>query len=399
VQPETVATLAQLVHVDADLARQLQDGLDDASLQAVLAASPNGQLANGTIKLTQLSDVMPERVQWLWRGRVALAKPTLVEGDPGLGKSLLTVEVAARVSTGRGMPDGLGSDLEGPRGVVLLSAEDGVADTIVPRLLAAGGDPSRVFVLEEVVDGADVRPPLVTDLAAIEHALAEADGALLVIDPLVAHLPPDVNANVDADVRRVLRPLSLLVQQRGAALLMVRHLNKDRSKSALYRGGGSIGFAGAARTVLVVGKHPADGTDTRRVLVPSKTNLAKRQAGLVFEIVADTDESPPHLRWEREPLDITADELLSPTGADQPAPEGSSMADAISFWHEVLKDGPQPSETVRFEAKAAGIAWRTLDRAKSAAGVKSKKDGEPLREGGTVRSWRYHLTPESDGSA
>lgn len=137
-----------------------------------------------------LKDVEPEDVAWLWPGRIPLGKLTLLEGDPGLGKSLIALDIAARVSSGAPMPDGTKSDLGGPAGVVLLPAEDGLADTVRPRLEAAGADLARVACVVFVPEGGDERPPLVTDIARIREAVEQVNARLVIVDPITAFMTP-----------------------------------------------------------------------------------------------------------------------------------------------------------------------------------------------------------------
>lgn len=229
--------------------------------------------------ITRLSDVTPSAMRWLWPGRVPFGKVTVLDGDPGLGKSLLSLDLAARTSTARPMPDGAFSDLSDPAGVVILSAEDDLSDTIRPRLEAAGADLSRIVALTAAHDTADTRLPMLSDLDAIRQAIVQVSAKLLIVDPLMAYLPGKVDSHRDQDIRRSLAPLASLAAETGVAVLVIRHLNKTEGKNALYRGGGSIGIIGAARSGLLVAKDPDDPDGERRILVPTKSNLAKLPPG------------------------------------------------------------------------------------------------------------------------
>ena len=191
-------------------------------------------------------------MKWLWPGRIPFGKITVLDGDPGTGKSLITIDLAARASRGLAMPDDTRSDLGGPCGVLFLSAEDDPADTIRPRLDAANADVARVRILTGVRVRNGQRMPTVLDLHAIEVAVAETAAKFVVIDPLMAHLAA-TDSHRDQDVRGVLAPLAALAARHGVALLVVRHLNKSGRGHPLYRGGGSIGIVGAARSALLVG--------------------------------------------------------------------------------------------------------------------------------------------------
>src|SRR5918997_1507363 len=169
-----------------------------------------------------LSEVEPEQVEWLWPGRLPLGKLAVLDGDPGLGKSALTLDLAARVSGGQELPDG---GRCGPAGVVLLSAEDGLEDTIRPRLDAAGADTGGIVALSMIGVGtrAERLVSLTQDLDAVEAALGRGGAALVVIDPLMAFLTGKTDSHKDQDVRRGLAPLAALAERKGAAVLLVRH--------------------------------------------------------------------------------------------------------------------------------------------------------------------------------
>lgn len=226
------------------------------------------QPASGTLTLTRISDVKTQPIKWLWRGRIPLGKVTVFDGDPGLGKSLLSADLAARVSCNRPMPDGSKSDLAGPAGVVLLSAEDDPSDTIRPRLEVVGADLERIVLLQGVKENDEERMPSLADIALLKQAIATADAKLVVIDPLMAYLLGDVNSYKDQDIRRALAPLAALAAELNVAIVVIRHLNKSSSSNPLYRGGGSIGIIGAARSGLLVAKDPED--EDRRILAITK---------------------------------------------------------------------------------------------------------------------------------
>ena len=238
----------------------------------VAVEASTGVEARGRVMLIRVSDVQPERVSWLWPGYIPAGKITLLDGDPGLGKSNLTLDLAARVTRGNAMPDGSQGDIMGPADVILLSAEDGIADTIRPRLEAAGADLTRVHVLESFPDaeGLETLPEIPDDLNRIERIVDARQAALIVIDPLMAYLSAGTNSFRDQDVRRALAPVKLLAERTGASVLVVRHLNKSATGSPIYRGGGSIGIIGAARAGLLVGTDPDDETGVRRVLATTK---------------------------------------------------------------------------------------------------------------------------------
>ena len=236
-------------------------------------------------KITCAADVAPERVRWLWRGRIPLGKVTVLDGDPGLGKSTLMADIAARVTTARLLPDDSRSALDNPASVLVLSAEDGAGDTIRPRLEAAGADLERVQIwhcnLDD--DASEMLPSLPEDIGLLANLIQEHEVALVTIDPLMAYLSANTHSFRDQDVRRALAPLAKVGEATGAAIVLVRHLNKAPGGAAIYRGGGSIGIIGAARSGLLVAKHPDD--ETRRVLASTKSNLGPPPPSLAYRLV------------------------------------------------------------------------------------------------------------------
>jgi hypothetical protein len=318
-----------------------------------------------------LSTVRALSVAWLWPARIPLAKLTILDGDPGLGKSVLTADLAARVSRGMAMPDGATGAVGDAAGVVLLSAEDGLEDTIVPRLDAAGADRSRIVAITTVPaqDGSGQRAPVLPlDVPYIRAAVGRVGAALIIVDPLMAYLAPDVNAHRDADVRRALVPLVQLAEHTGAAVLVVRHLNKGNAPNPLYRGGGSIGIIGAARSGLLVARDP-DNAD-RRVLASTKCNLARLPPALGFAL----DSAPSgalRIGWTGA-SSHTAETLLAAPRDDG---DRGELQGAVDVLREILADGPMPAADVQAEARRAGVSAATLRRAKDGLRVVSRKTG------------------------
>lgn len=344
--------------------------------------SVNGNAArNGHIEadvparavLLPLADVTPKKVRWLWAGRIPLGKVTVLDGDPDLGKSTVTLDLAARVTRHVAMPDDTLSDLGEPRGVVLLSAEDDAADTIRPRLDAAGADVSRIVLLHGVNDSPGERGergPTIADLSALEEAVSSVSAALVVIDPLMAHLPDERDSHRDHDIRRALRPIAKFAERLGVAVLMIRHLNKNAAVgNALYRGGGSIGIIGAARSGLLIAPDPDAPDSGRRILACSKHNLSADTPALAYRL--ETGDEVPRILWEG-PTAHTASALLATRLPDN---ERSELDEAKAFLTDFLADGDRPAREVKGAAREAGIAARTLERARPLAGVRSGRRG------------------------
>jgi hypothetical protein len=304
-----------------------------------------------------------ETVDWLSPGRLAAAKLHIVEGDPGYGKSTLLADWAARISRGRPLPDG---DPRAPAGVVFLSAEDGLTDTLKPRLEAAGADLARVIALTEKPNGEPYVLP--RDIGFIEERVRAEGAALVIIDTLAPYVDPTLNINADQDIRRVLTPLAAMAERTSAAVAIVRHLNKQVGSSALYRGSGSIGIAGAARIVLLVGVHPDDAN--LRILARSKGNIGAQPLSLAFALEPVDDLGVTHVVYQGT-AQFTADELVTPRDGVTPP---SAFDRATEWVRTALTAGPIPSAQLADSAKAVGISEATLRRAMSGIGVRSTKD-------------------------
>jgi len=273
------------------------------------------------------------------------------------------------------MPSGEKGDLYGkPSGVVILSAEDDAESVILPKLQAMEADLNRIVLLNHIADEEDEeRPPTLSDLGPLETLAIEAKARLIIVDPFMAFLPGNRNAHRDQDMRAVLAPLIKLAGLHDLAVQVIHHLNKgsgdNPQNSALYRGGGSIGIAGAARSVLMVGVDRSDPTGERRVMVRVKGNLSRLPAGLLFRL--EGDGAPATVKWEGE-TDARADELVQPTTED----EAPAMVKEACEWLEAfLADGPKPSETVYQQGRKDGQSRRTLQRAKKYLGIEPRKVG------------------------
>jgi hypothetical protein len=338
-----------------------------------------------------VSEVETEQVTWLWRGWLALGKLSVLDGDPGLGKSATTLDIAARVSTGRPFPDG--SECEtGAGGVVILSAEDGLADTIKPRLEAAGADTSRISSLNTVWEGTGERRhertlSLPEDISLIEREVRRVEAKLVIVDPLMAFLPKKIDAHKDQDVRRALAPFASMAERTGVALQVVRHLSKSEGTSPIYRGGGSIGIIGAARMGALVAKDPKD--EERRVLAPTKNNLAVHPKSLIYTL-EEADNGAVKVLWAGE-SEYSASDLLQSVRVDR----ADALREAENFLAALLADSPVPKATVEEEAKAANISPGTLRRAKTSLGVIAERENEIGGERGAGR-WVWELPAKEE---
>jgi hypothetical protein len=315
--------------------------------------------------LVALSQVSPERLHWLSPGRLAAGKITILDGDPGLGKSTLLCEFAARISRGDPLP---GGEPAPPRPVVLMSAEDDLYDTIRPRIDAAGGDARRVIAFSTLLSaGTPVAIP--DDVRILEKIIAPTNAALLVIDPLAAFLSPRHNVNSDQAVRQAFHSLKGLAERTGAAIVAVRHLNKSMSGNPLYRGGGSIGIIGAARCGLLLAADPDD--PERRILAATKGNLGRPPPSLAFRLVAPPGSHVARVVWNGE-SQWQGDQLLRESISGV-APR-SLLAEAQEWLRAALADGPRPAREILREAGEAGIGRDLLYAARKLEGVRIGKE-------------------------
>jgi putative DNA primase/helicase len=329
----------------------------------------------------RVSDVEAERVRWLWPGRLPAGKLVVLDGDPGLGKSTLTLDFASRVSTGTPWPD----QVPCPAGaVVVMSAEDAVGDTIRPRLEAVDADLDRVHVIEGVHDNDRLRSFTIPgDLARLEGLTTEVGALLVVVDVLAAYLHGSVDSYRDQDVRGALMPLAQLAGRTGATVVVLRHLSKGGGANAVYRGGGSIGIIGAARAGMLVAADPED--DSRRILAMTKSNLAAMPPALAYRLVNDELRGVARVQWDGATTYQAAD-LLGMTGPE----ERSAIAEACEVLTDLLAHGPLPQAEVKAATERAGASWATVRRAKDRLRVRSLKVGRPGEPG----EWRWALPPE-----
>jgi hypothetical protein len=317
--------------------------------------------------LRRVSEIERQQLRWLWPGRIPLGKLTLFAGDPGLGKSFVTLDIAARVTQGSPWPDGAENTQAGS--VVILSAEDDAADTIRPRLEVAGADLARVHILQAVRRAKATGETslelfsLETDLVALQDAVTSlGDVSLIVIDPLSAYLG-GVDSHVNAKVRSLLAPLSGAAAGMGVAVVAVTHLNKN-SSSALYRASGSIAFVAAARAVWLFAKNPDD--PAQRLMLPGKMNLAPELTGLAYRLEGKQDVAV--VSWG-EAVSVSADAVLETEGAES----RSQRLEAMDWLREQLANGPIAQRKVKADAIREGFSWATLRRAKDALGVITEK--------------------------
>ena len=325
----------------------------------------------------RMSDVAAEQVEWLWRERFAIGKLTLLVGDPGQGKSFLTLDIAARVSRGAPWPDNAWEPQQ-PGDVILLTAEDDLGDTIRPRLDALEADVSRIIAIRgaKFVDEDNERMVnLSTDLQSIRAVIQSAnEPRAIIIDPVSAYLGKTDSHN-NAEVRGVLAPLAELAAETRVAVIAVSHLRKGEG-AAMYRTMGSLAFIAAARSAWVVARDEAD--HSRRLLLPIKSNIAPDVGGLAFAILPHGPNNAPVVCWEAEPVSVAADDAIG-HGQRKHGPEASERNEAADWLREQLANGPRPAKDVTADGHDIGFSKRTLHRAFKELGGLSKVSGFPPR--------------------
>ncbi len=317
---------------------------------------------NGSgLQTRALSTVQPERIQWLWPGRIALGKLNVLQGDPGAGKSWTALYILSRITTGRAFCDGP-SFRKGQ--ALYVTAEDGIADTVRPRMDMLGGGTKDTFILDNVQNGEDPVEAFSLDKHAQEldtWLTKHSKVRVMVLDPLASFVGR-IDTRHNAEVRNVLGPLATLAEKHQIAVIGINHLTKSQTR-AIYRGLDSIAFTAIARSVWQVSLDPDD--EDRRLFLPVKMNLAKAN-GLAFRI---TDQG---LEWEDEPISLSADDAQAP----QDGNESLTRRDEAKAWlKDLLKHGPFPSEDVPRKAQKDGICFKTLRFAKKELGVVSRKNG------------------------
>jgi putative DNA primase/helicase len=338
------------------------------------------------IELSYYHHIAREQVRWLWPQRIPRGKLTLFVGNPGTGKSLATIDLAARVSTAHVFPDGQPCELGD---VLILTAEDDASDTVGPRLDAAGADSSHIARINAIkvilADGATGESTfsLERDLMKLEEALKKhPQFKLIIIDPLSAYLGTKVNSWRDAEVRALLTPLTEFATRTGIAIVGILHMRKAET-DAMLRVSGSIAFVAAARAVWGFGPDPAAATSS--IMVPVKNNLAPLGNALGYQITADGNGAP-YLIWQKEPRTVDAEDVLGGNKKEK-RERAEKLMEAKEWLRAKLSLGPVAEEQLSAAAEKLGIAWRTLRRAKGSLAVKSHKAG-------MVGAWYWEL-PEA----
>lgn len=307
------------------------------------------------LKLIQMSQVEVEKIQWVWYPYIPYGKITVVQGDPGEGKTTFVLALIALLTKGEPLPEE--ENAVEPINVIYQTAEDGLADTIKPRLLSVGADCERVLVIDEN------EIELTLSDERLEQAIRQTGAKVIVLDPIQAYLGGDVDMHRANEIRPIMKRLALLAERTGCAVILIGHMNKMGGAKSAYRGLGSIDIRAAVRSVLVVGRVKDE--PTLRIVAHDKSNLAPEGKSIAFELDPDTG-----FHWKGY-CETTVDELLCGNGSLL-----SKTAQAEKLLKDLLSEGEMLSEEITSQAKELDISNRTLKIAKQNIGVKSFRKGD-----------------------
>lgn len=304
------------------------------------------------LKLINMEQVEVEKIDWLLYPFIPFGKVTIVQGDPGEGKTTMVLQIIAKLTKGEAvLPSGSDeSALEEktmvlePVNVIYQTAEDGLGDTIKPRLLSAGADCSRVMVID------DNDQALTMMDARLEEAIIQTKARLVVLDPIQGFLGTDVDMHRANEIRPLMKRVAVLAEKYHCAIILIGHMNKNSNGKSSYRGLGSIDFQAAARSVLIVGRIKDE--PEIRVVCHVKSSLAPEGKSIAFRLDKDTG-----FEWIGE-YDISADDLLSGDN------RGQKIHEAKEFLKEILVSGSVAQTKVAEEAESRGIKKKTLWNAK-----------------------------------
>ncbi|MBD8945840.1 MAG: hypothetical protein EGR97_00730 [Clostridiales bacterium] len=302
------------------------------------------------LKLINMCDVEVESVSWLWYPFIPYGKVTIIQGDPGEGKTTLVLQIIARLTKGESIID---EKEKTPINVIYQTAEDGLADTIKPRLLSADADCSKVIVID------DRDTPLTMRDVRLEQAIVETSAKLVVLDPIQGFLGADVDMHRANEIRPIMKHISELAEKYKCAIILIGHMNKCSVGKSAYRGLGSIDFQAAARSVLIVGRIKDE--PEIRVVCQTKSSLAPEAKAVAFRLSEENG-----FEWVGE-YDVSADDLLSGTV------KGTKKQAAMDFLENLLADGQMSQKEIIELARQKGISDKTLRNAKDELKIKSKR--------------------------
>lgn len=347
----------------------LKEGKDRESIKKIIEKALEISASGNSLEVIPLAEREREGTEWFWHNKIPKAKLSLIVGDPGVGKSYFTMWLAAAVTRGRILPPTQHA-LEQGR-VIIISAEDGINDTVVPRVEDNQGDKNLVDVVRGTREGRLFS--LVKDLPKLEVLIkGMPDLRLIIIDPVSAYFgSSNIDTHRDTDVRSVLDPLAVMAEKHGVTIIGVMHLNKSQVLSSIYRVSGSTAFVATARSVWAITREKREEEDkSKRYFTPIKTNLSSGdEPGLVWKINDLGAVVFPDLGAVPPPLET---QLAAPT-----RPKSAQLDKAKDFIRHQLDGSPQEAESMKQLARQEGISWRTLERAKGELKIESKKEKTP----------------------
>ena len=381
--------VAKLANAD-EVARLIADQNPTAHTSLLIEAGEEPRESKTPdVLVRRASDIEPLTVEWLWRARLPLGMLSMFAGDPKLGKSFVTVALAAAVS--RGAPFPHGDAPNGPGSVILMSAEDDPARTIVPRLKSAGANLDKVHIFEAVktTDGGDRLPSLAADIDRLGGIVERIkDCRLVVIDPITSYLG-GVDDHRNAELRGVLSPLKAMAERLNVAVVLITHLNKGQGTNGKHRVTGSIAYVGACRANFLFCR---DHENPARVLMlDNGCNLAGEVPTLAYRI--DDLGDGPTVVWEDDPVPITADEALQAQTDGHREQDHEEARECDRWLRGTLAAGPMKAKELYGFAANAGFSKDQLKRAKQRVGVVSDRNGF-----GDGSAWFWSLRNESDAA-
>ena len=312
------------------------------------------------LKLINMDKVEVEQIEWLLYPFIPYGKVTIIQGDPGEGKTTMVLQIIAKLTRGEAILPTVSltddkENAEVPVNVIYQTAEDGLGDTIKPRLLAAGADCSKVLVID------DTDQPLTMADIRLEEAIIQTKARMVVLDPIQGFLGAEVDMHRANEIRPLMKRIAVLAEKYHCAIILIGHMNKNSNGKSSYRGLGSIDFQASARSVLIVGR--IKDNPQVRVMVQDKSSLAPEGEAIAFELDRENG-----FRWLGH-YDISVDDLLSGI----PREKKSEQAENLIL--EYLSKGKYPQQALLKKAQAVGISKRVLDEAKKALNVQSVKEG------------------------
>lgn len=313
------------------------------------------------LELVKASDITPKKVEWLWHPYIPFGKVTLLQGDPGDGKSQLMLAVSALVSKGKPLPFADEEDTHEPMTVIYQTTEDDADDTVVPRFIASDGDRDKLLFIRE-----DEKKLTFGD-DRIRSAIEQSYAKLLILDPLSSYIGDDCSLNAANETRAAFNHLIGVAKDTGCAIVIIAHMNKLRETSPLYRTSGSIDIAGVARSILAITRTPNKENPNERVMVQVKSNLAPTGSAILFEVGENG------IRFIDE-IEMTAEQAFASLAPKigRPNEEYESCKDFIL---DLMKCGKLPSAACEELLKDNGFKKSTIKKAKKEAGVVSVKEG------------------------